>query len=236
MSDSHLQTIRRELRAHVEPAYRDGATRFFKEEVNVLGVRTPTVRKIASKAFPSFRKKTWKEQHELCEELLASGVMEESTIALEWMSRIVKNLDETAFITLERWLKQFVSNWATCDDLCTHVIGPFLVAHPSCAKKVFGWTSSKNRWIRRASAVSLITPVRHRVMLDQIFRTADRLLEDEDDMVRKGYGWMLKVAGDVFFNEAFAYVMAHRDRMPRVSLRYAIEKYPPVAKQRAMMP
>jgi 3-methyladenine DNA glycosylase AlkD len=67
-----------------------------------------------------------------------------------------------------------------------------------------------------------------------VFQVADALLQDPQDHVLKGYGWMLKEATQHFPNEVFEYVMAHKDEMPRVSLRYAIEKLPPEVKKKAM--
>ena len=60
------------------------------------------------------------------------------------------------------------------------------------------------------------------------------LLTDPDDMVQKGYGWLLKSAGDAYQQEVFDYVMQNKARMPRTALRYAIEKMPKELKARAM--
>jgi 3-methyladenine DNA glycosylase AlkD len=57
---------------------------------------------------------------------------------------------------------------------------------------------------------------------------------DKEDLVQKGYGWMLKVAGDHFFKEVHRFVTSHKDRMPRTSLRYAIEKWPAAKRRQAM--
>ena len=83
--------------------------------------------------------------------------------------------------------------------------------------------------------MSLIYPVRKEgKYLGKIFEIADRLLEDEDDLVRKGYGWMLKEASNVYPKKVFDYVMRKKDKMPRVALRYAIEKMTKSWKERAM--
>lgn len=44
--------------------------------------------------------------------------------------------------------------------------------------------------MRRATAVSLIIPAKRGKYLDDVLEIADALLTDEDDMVRKGYGWL----------------------------------------------
>ncbi len=67
-----------------------------------------------------------------------------------------------------------------------------------------------------------------------MFKIADLLLEDDVDLVGKGYGWMLKEASKLFQEEVFAYVIAHKTHMPRVALRYAIEKMPADLKKQAM--
>jgi 3-methyladenine DNA glycosylase AlkD len=88
--------------------------------------------------------------------------------------------------------------------------------------------------VKRASAVSLIVPARQGKFLDDIFEIADILHSDSDDMVQKGYGWMLKAASQAHQEEVFRYVMNKKATMPRTSLRYAIEKMPAELKSKAM--
>ena len=64
---------------------------------------------------------------------------------------------------------------------------------------------------------------------------ADILLTDADDMVQKGYGWLLKSASATREQEVFDYVIKNKSVMPRTALRYAIEKMPPERKKLAMM-
>ena len=72
------------------------------------------------------------------------------------------------------------------------------------------------------------------MFLNDIFEIADILHSDSDDMVRKGYGWMLKAASQAHQKEVFDYVMKRKATMPRTSLRYAIEKMPQELKKLAM--
>jgi 3-methyladenine DNA glycosylase AlkD len=57
---------------------------------------------------------------------------------------------------------------------------------------------------------------------------------DEDDLVQKGYGWMLKVASQSYEKQVFDYVVKNKGEMPRTALRYAIEKMPSELKTKAM--
>ena len=88
--------------------------------------------------------------------------------------------------------------------------------------------------MRRASAVSLIVPAKKGMFLQDVFEIADIMLLDKDDMVQKGYGWMLKVASHLHQKEVFDYVINKKSVMPRTSLRYAIEKMPEELKKKAM--
>lgn len=67
-----------------------------------------------------------------------------------------------------------------------------------------------------------------------MFEIADILLLDRDDMVQKGYGWMLKAASESHQTEVFNYVLSKKAVMPRTALRYAIEKMPKELKAEAM--
>ena len=71
-------------------------------------------------------------------------------------------------------------------------------------------------------------------LLKEVLRTAEALLVDQDDMVQKGYGWMLKEACNVFPDEVLRFVMKNKSRMPRIALRYAIEKLPASKRKQAM--
>jgi 3-methyladenine DNA glycosylase AlkD len=82
--------------------------------------------------------------------------------------------------------------------------------------------------------VSLIVPAKRGKYLDDVFDIADALLEDPDDMVQKGYGWLLKEASRLHQQEVFDYVVKHKARMPRTALRYAIELMPKELKAEAM--
>jgi 3-methyladenine DNA glycosylase AlkD len=138
------------------------------------------------------------------------------------------------FKVFDKWVNTYVSNWALCDTLCNHTVGAFVDMYPQYLRGLKKWAKSKNRWARRAAAVSLIIPARHGKFIKDIFELADILLLDGDDIVQKGYGWMLKAASQAHQKEVFNYVMKNKAVMPRTALRYAIEKMPDKLKYKAM--
>jgi 3-methyladenine DNA glycosylase AlkD len=166
--------------------------------------------------------------------LWQSGYIEESLIACNWSYYIHKKYEPADFEIFEKWISRYVSNWATCDTLCNHTIGVFVEMYPDFLTKLKEFTKSDNRWMRRASAVSLIIPARKGKFLNDIKEVADLLLSDKDDLVQKGYGWMLKAASESHQKEIFDYVILNKAIMPRTALRYAIEKMPEEMKRIAM--
>lgn len=229
-----IKRIRQELKEKADEDVKKGGERFFKEQVKFHGMRTPDVIKIAKEYFKEIRGQSKAEIFLLCEDLWKSGYMEESFIACTWSYTLRKQYESKDFIIFERWVKEYVSNWAACDTLCNHTIGSFLEMHPEYLSKLREWAKSANRWVRRASAASLIVPAKEGKFLQDIFEIADILLLDKDDMVQKGYGWMLKAASQAHQQEVYEYVLAHKTTMPRTALRYAIEKMPKEMKHKAM--
>lgn len=106
--------------------------------------------------------------------------------------------------------------------------------YPTYLSELKKRAQSENRWMRRATAVTLIIPARKGKFLKDIFDIADLLLLDKDDPVQKGYGWMLKAASQAHQQEVFDYVISKKSTMPRTALRYAIEKMPEELKVKAM--
>lgn len=229
-----INKIRKELKKNADKKVRKSGERFFKEKVNLYGLKTALVVQLGKRYWKEIQSKNKKEVFGLCEELWKSGYMEESFIACNWSHNLRRSYEEKDFLIFEKWVRNYVSNWASCDTFCNHTIGTFVEMYPKFLQNLKKWTRSKNRWMKRASAVSLIVPAKRGKFLGDVFEIANSLLLDQDDMVQKGYGWLLKVASQAHQKEVFNYVMKNKKIMPRTALRYAIEKMPKELKIRAM--
>ena len=226
MNNTILKTLRQALKAGADEKTRQSGQRFFKEPVKLYGLKAQAVRKIAKEHFTNLKGKTKNEVFDLCEPLWKSGYLEEITVACEWIYRFRKEFQPGDFERLEMWINQYVTNWAACDAFCNHTVGTFLEMYPKHVIELKRWAKSDNLWLRRAAAVSLIIPARKGLFHKEIFLIAKILLHDEEDLVQKGYGWMLKSAADSDQDTVFQFVMSHKATMPRTALRYAIEKMP----------
>jgi len=229
-----LGQLREELSNNIEEKTKNSAQNFFKEKVEVYGVKTSIVTKISRNFFQEISNISKKQVFQLCEELLKPGFLEESFVACNWSYYLRDNYKPDDFYIFEKWLGNYVNNWATCDILCNHTIGTFIETFPGFLSNLKEWTGSKNRWVKRGAAVTLIIPARKGKFLQEILTISDSLLEDTDDLVQKGYGWLLKVASQSQQTQVFNYVMENKKQMPRTALRYAIEKMPAELKERAM--
>jgi 3-methyladenine DNA glycosylase AlkD len=232
--NSIIDELRQELQQNSDPQAQEAGRKFFKEAVKLYGINSATVNKIGKTYFKALKDRRKTEIFDLCEDLWRSGYLEESLIACHWSYFIHSDYEPNDLIVFEKWVNNYVNNWASCDTLCNHTIGAFLDMYPESAATLKSWTSSTNRWMRRASAVSLIIPAKEGDFLKDILEIAEALLVDPDDLVQKGYGWMLKAACNKHQAEVFDYIMRKKALMPRTALRYAIEKMPKELKSKAM--
>lgn len=200
----------------------------------MYGVKTTMVTEIGKKYYSSITDKSKGNVFGLCEQLWQSGFIEDTFIANQWAYNCRKQFEPADIKIFEHWVNTYLNNWASCDGLCNHTIGTLIEMYPHLLQNLKQWSRSENRWTKRASAVSLIIPGRKGMFMDDIFEIASLLLYDPDDMVQKGYGWMLKVTCNKHENEVFNFVMKHKATMPRTALRYAIEKMPEKLKKEAM--
>ena len=234
-----LKEIRQELKENIEKEYKNNVQRFFTEKVICCGVRVPIVRKIAKKYFKQIKHFDKKQIFDLANDLFKSNYNEEATIAVALITEYSTILEKSDFKIFENWLNRYIDNWSKVDDFCLNLIFPIMDKYPELIEKVKKWSYSENAWVRRASAVSFITTknssyiTKHK--LKDIFEIAEVLLIDKEDLVQKGYGWMLKATSIHSQKEVFDFVMKHKKIMPRTALRYAIEKMPVNLKKQAML-
>ena len=210
-------------------------SRFFKDgaEGYSYGLPAATLREFARQQFAR-RPLSQADALAAAEELLKSGINDEAVVAVAWVTRHRKTLSPSDLEVFEKWLERFVLNWGTCDDLAINILGELFSRHPRLLPRLKKWAKSERLWTRRASATSLIYSLRRGQNAAPCFAIASILMNDPEDLVQKGYGWMLKEATKRFPTEVRDYILANRRRMPRTALRYAVEKFPQTLRARLM--
>ncbi len=232
--NSIIMQIRVDLKSATDEKTQKSFQRFFKEQVKYYGVKTEAVGKIAKKYWS--RVKTLDKQaiFAMCEELYRSDYTEEAFIVAFWLPNYIDDLEPGDLATFKVWIERYINNWAKCDGFCNHTVGDLIEKYPQIIGEVKSWARSENRWLKRASAVSFIVPAKRGLFLQDAFEICDVLLVDTDDMVQKGYGWLLKEESRKHQTKVFDYVFKNRVAMPRTALRYAIELMPKELKAVAM--
>lgn len=237
MQHTHLKIIeqlRNELNQLGNSQTREKSKRFFREEIELYGIKAKDTGTIARKYYKQIKHLGKSDIFSLCETLWRSGMLEESFIACHWCEKLSKRYTADDIALFQKWIEQYVTNWASCDTFCNHSVGNLVTAFPQTVEVLMKWCDSPNRWMRRASAVSLIIPARNGLFLNESTTIAEKLLTDTDDMVQKGYGWLLKVCSQKNPDRIYRFVIERKAAMPRTALRYAIEKFPPAQRQKAM--
>jgi 3-methyladenine DNA glycosylase AlkD len=229
-----IDKIRQQLESNIDEKTFQTSQNFFKEKIDYYGVKIPVVNKISKSLYNKIASYSKREIFNICEILWQSGKLEESFIACNWAYNQTLKFEFDDYTIFEKWLDKYINNWASCDTLCNHTVAAYIEMFPENIRWLISLTHSENRWMRRGSAVTLILPARKGEFLNEIFEIADILLLDNDDLVQKGYGWMLKAASESHQKEVFDYVMNKKSVMPRTAFRYAIEKMPPEMRKMAM--
>jgi len=129
--------------------------------------------------------------------------------------------------TYEEYLKnlRYVNNWDLVDVTCEHVVGTWCYSKKDI-RPLLRLARSKNLWERRISIISTFSFLK-KGDDKPTYTIADILLFDEEDLMHKAVGWMLREAGKrVDENRLRKYLDRHARTMPRTTLRYAIERLP----------
>jgi 3-methyladenine DNA glycosylase AlkD len=231
-----VREVRAWMQANADAGRAEAARRYFKEDIRLYGLPSGLNRRRAAEVYKQIKTAGGLALALDAGDLLyASGDMEEAAFAEELLRRFHRQFDRAAFERFEAWI-DCVNNWASCDGLSTHLLGPYLEAHRPPVRELAQWAKSSNRWRQRAAAVSLVGSARHGLHLPAVFRVANLLLPVRDEMVEKGVGWVLKEAtkprGQT--EAVVAYLVRNRNVASRLTLRYACEKLPAAKKKRIL--
>jgi len=230
------------IAAHIRRVLKDGGSAphseevqwFFKEEVQSRGWYTAELRKVAVR----FRRSIVREQGmdfliRVADQLFSGRILEEKVFAVFLLEKQTKNFTEKEFQIFASWIDR-VSSWADHDALAHYLLAPMVYADPTRCRKVFRWAQSPNRWRRRAACVALILRPEQKRLFAEIIRLSNQLLDDQDDMVQKGLGWLLREMTKADPERTVPYLMKIHGRAPRLVLRTACETLGNASRRRVL--
>jgi len=163
--------------------------------------------------------------------LLKSKVHEERLIALLILVLKFKYADE---IVREKLFKFYlknserINNWDLVDLSADKIVGAFLIDKDKSL--LFKLAKSSNLWERRIAMLSTYCFIKNGVF-EVTLQIAELLLRDQQDLIHKAVGWMLREIGKRDLEPEEEFLKLHYKQMPRTMLRYAIEKFPEAKRQ-----
>jgi 3-methyladenine DNA glycosylase AlkD len=121
-----------------------------------------------------------------------------------------------------------INNWDLVDVTCPHIMGAYLLNNDRAI--LYKLVKSKNLWERRMSILATAWFIREKQYADTL-KLAELLLTDKHDLIHKAVGWMLREVGKRDVDILRKFLEKYAKVMPRVMLRYAIEKLSAEQKQ-----
>ena len=226
--------IRRALKRGGSAQHAQGVQRFFPEDIKSRGWYTADLRRSAV----AFRRQIQKEHGldfllEVADQLFLGSVLEEKIAAIFLLEKLDAQFGDNEYQRFESWLDR-ISSWTDHDALVHYCIAPMVARKPARLRTVFRWAKSADRWHRRAACVALIRGAREKMFFREIIQLADLLLADQDDMVQKGLGWLLRETAKHDAERTVAYLMKIRRRASRLVLRTACETLPATARKQVL--
>ncbi len=116
-----------------------------------------------------------------------------------------------------------INNWDLVDVTAPKIVGAYLADKDRST--LLSLAQSKLLWDRRIAILSTAAFI-DRGESEWTFKLSEILLEDEQDLIHKAVGWMLREVGKKCGEEVeMGFLNKHYKRMPRTMLRYAIERF-----------
>lgn len=229
---------RRNLARRARPSGSFDASRYFRGtgELGFHNIGAGAVRQMARDLVAQHRG-AWSVDDAIAfaDVLIKDRYLETKGLGIEVAARYRRALLPRHLRTFKGWLAaNHSANWATTDSICGSLIGPLLLAHRTLVPGVAAWSRHRNMWVRRASAVGVIPSARKGLALDAAYDVARRLHADREDLIQKAVGWLLREAGKADEVRLERYLRANGPNIPRTTLRYAIERFPP-RRRRALL-
>ena len=219
------QEISKILRRLANPQIAEHSRRFFKtgpgqygEGDRFLGIRVPVLREQAKQFMDTPLGEVLR--------LLQSAYHEERLCALLMLVQKYSQgnaADQKAIYELYLKNTRYINNWDLVDLSAYLIVGQYLAdqdRHP-----LYRLARSKSLWERRIAIIATFHFIKNSQFTDTL-KIVALLLADQEDLIHKAAGWMLRELGKRDQAVEKEFLKAHYLQMPRTMLRYAIEKFP----------
>lgn len=221
----NLKELKKTIRANANKDHAKTMQWFFKtgkgeygEGDKFIGIKVPVQRKIS--------KKFGELDLEDLQKLLNSKIHEERLISLLILVDKYDKADEKVKDKIYRFYKKNrrkINNWDLVDLSAPKILGIHLLNHDK--QILYKYAHSKNLWEKRISIISTYSFIKNHDF-NTTLEISDILLNDDQDLIHKAVGWMLREVGKQSLQILEKFLKPRYKKMPRTMLRYSIEKFP----------
>lgn len=196
----------------------------YGENDKLLGVRTPILRKLAKKhldlSLDDLKTLLRNEYHEI--RAFALLVMiSDYKLKKEIRENIVNLYLENA---------DYINNWDLVDISASNILGHYVYENKDRIDILYELSNTNHLWKQRIAIVSTQYLIKQG-FYEPTIKLAEKYLAHPHHLIHKATGWMLRELGKVDIKELYGFLDKHIDNMPRVTLRYAIERFDETTKK-----
>ena len=223
-----------ELRAAGNPDRAAQEKAYLKSDLEFFGESVWEVRRVAQAFTRGAKPLAHEDLVALVEALWAEPVFERRMASVVLLELHPKLLGVADLPLIERLLRESLT-WALVDALATDVIGGILARSPVEVTPVLDrWSTDPDFWIRRASLLAELQPLRKGADLAPFLRRADAMLDEKEFFIRKAIGWVLREVGKRRPGEVVAWIAPRTHRASGVTMREVVRHLPAAEAQRLM--
>ena len=222
------------LRALGTPSRAVGERAYLKSDLDFTGTLVSVTREEV-KRLPADLALDHGRMVDLVSALWTKPVFERRLAAIMVLQRSWRLVSIADLRLLERMVRES-RTWALLDYLAVDVIGRLVEAEPDATTAVMDrWATDDDFWVRRASLLAELRPIRRGADPDRFLARADRMLDEREFFVRKAIGWVLRETGKRRPEEVVAWLERRTDRASGVTMREAVKYLPQQDRDRLML-
>ena len=200
--------------------------RYLKSELDFVGATVWQIRSITREVIGEGDPLDREELRALVEELWSKPMHERRMAAVMVLERHGRLLEVDDLGLIERLIRES-KTWALVDGLATDVVGGIAVQHSAeIGPTLDHWALDSDFWVRRASILAELQPLRAAMAFDRFARHADAMLDEREFFIRKAIGWVLREAGKQRPQEVIAWLAPGTERASGVTMREAVRYLP----------